>query len=304
MLARSGVGRLRLIDFDQVTVSSLNRHAVATLDDVGTSKVQCMKKYLAKVVRHCEVEAVVALFRKEVGESLLEGAPDYVLDCIDNVDTKVDLLELCVRMGIPVISAMGAGLKADPSKVRVGDISETLVDPLSRATRRALAKRGIERGVRVVYSVEKPRGELLPMANSQEADDYRPVEEVKMRVRILPVLGTQPALFGNATASVVLLDLASLPLLSDPPLRGRTQFYLKLYKRLKEKVGNEAPDYDQAIAEKIVEDVWRGRCAKTGNSLTLTLTRFDRYHPSPTSTYIHHTSYIICLDCIFFFFSV
>lgn len=117
MLVRSGVGRIRLIDFDQVTLSSLNRHAVANLEDVGTPKVQCLQKALSAVAPWVDIEIRNDLWKMEVAEALLAGNPTYVVDAIDNIDTKVDLLYYCKTNNIPVISSMGAGCKSDPTRV-------------------------------------------------------------------------------------------------------------------------------------------------------------------------------------------
>jgi tRNA A37 threonylcarbamoyladenosine dehydratase len=125
MLARSGIGRIRVIDFDQVTLSSLNRHAVATRADVGTSKVVALQAHLRRIVPLTEVDARVAMFSSADADELLQGNPDYVLDCIDNIDTKVDLLTYCHQHQLPVISSMGAGAKADPSRIQLSDISDT-----------------------------------------------------------------------------------------------------------------------------------------------------------------------------------
>ena len=125
MLVRNGVGKVRLIDFDQVTVSSLNRHSNATREDVGLPKTQVLKNFLLKVCPHCEIETKEMLFNEQNAATLLEGNPDFVLDCIDNIDTKVALLRHCKQNNLQVICSMGAGAKSDPSKILVGDISET-----------------------------------------------------------------------------------------------------------------------------------------------------------------------------------
>lgn len=117
-LARSGVSKIRLIDFDQVTLSSLNRHAVATLADVGTPKVACVRKRLQAVVPWVHWECFNEVWRQEQAERLLGQwctgevqQPDYVVDAIDNIDSKVALLEYCHKRGIKVVSSMGAGCK-------------------------------------------------------------------------------------------------------------------------------------------------------------------------------------------------
>lgn len=133
MLLRSGVGRLLLVDFDQVTVSSLNRHAVATREDVGTPKALCLKKHFQSIFPECHIDAKVILYDSSSEEEILSGHPDFVLDCIDNIDTKVALLAACVRRGLKVLSATGAGVRADPTRIRVADLRESTNDPLSRA---------------------------------------------------------------------------------------------------------------------------------------------------------------------------
>jgi len=117
MLLRSGVGKIRLVDFDQVTLSSLNRHAVATLADVGTSKVQALRKRLEQVAPWVEIDARNELWEMEDGATLLAGEPTFVVDAIDNIQTKVDLLFYCKTHNIPIISSMGAGCKSDPTRV-------------------------------------------------------------------------------------------------------------------------------------------------------------------------------------------
>ncbi|KAK9811940.1 hypothetical protein WJX73_001168 [Symbiochloris irregularis] len=114
LLARSGVGKLRLIDFDQVSLSSLNRHAVATRADVGLSKPRCLKEHIARIVPEAKVDAQTAMFTADTADSMLGGGLDYVLDAIDNIDTKIALLAACKQRGIPVISAAGAGKATHP----------------------------------------------------------------------------------------------------------------------------------------------------------------------------------------------
>jgi len=132
MLVRSGVGKVRLVDFDQVTLSSLNRHAVATLADVGTPKVLALRKHLEQVAPWVEIDARNELWNRENGEALLAGAPTYVVDAIDNIDTKVELLHFCHSRSIPVISSMGAGCKSDPTRVRL--LHETSIELTAKKT--------------------------------------------------------------------------------------------------------------------------------------------------------------------------
>lgn len=159
MLLRSGVGKLRLIDFDQVSLSSLNRHACANLADVGRPKVVVCKEKFAEIAPWAEVDARVEIFKGQEAARLLGPAvgggaamtkdggqdqrPTYVIDAIDNIDTKIDLLEYCYRNRIKCFSSMGAGAKADASTIQVADLGGTAEDPLARSVRRGLRARGV-----------------------------------------------------------------------------------------------------------------------------------------------------------------
>lgn len=230
MLLRSGVAKLRLIDFDLTTLSSLNRHACATLEDVGTPKVAAMQKYFRKVAPWAEVDGKVALWRKSPEcEGWLDGA-DYVVDAIDNIDTKIELLTHCVKKGIKVFASMGAGAKDDPTRVQISDVSMTYEDPLARSVRAKLRKNGIHGGIPVVYSTEVP-GEVKLMPLPEDEFKKGSVKELgafdDFRVRILPVLGPLPAIFGLHAATYIMLELAGKPL--DPcPIRHRKKLYQNL----------------------------------------------------------------------------
>lgn len=124
-IVRSGVRKIRIIDFDRVTLSSLNRHAFATRDDVGLAKVDVCKKFVKKIFPHVELETCETFLKKEIFEELLSGNPDYVLDCIDNIDAKVDLIAHCHEKKLKFIVACGAGMKSDPTRIQIRDLSET-----------------------------------------------------------------------------------------------------------------------------------------------------------------------------------
>lgn len=217
-LARSGVSRIRLVDFDQVTLSSLNRHAVATLADVGSPKVHCLQRRLNAITPWTQFDLRQEKYWEGAAARLLEPweatgqKPDFVIDAIDNIDTKVSLLKYCYDHEIPVISSMGAGCKSDPTRIMVGDISNGTDDRLSRATRRKLKLLGITKGIMTVFSTEKSgegKAELLPLA----VDEFKKgsVGDLGVlpdfRVRILPVLGTMPAVFGYTVANHVILSI-------------------------------------------------------------------------------------------------
>jgi len=283
MLMRSGVGKIRIIDFDEVSVSSLNRHSVATKADVGKPKVVAMQEHFKEIYPFANVEAKVALFSADNAGSLLEGNPDYVLDCIDNIQTKLDLIEYCVKNNINIISSTGAGAKCDPSRIQIADISDTKEDPLARTTRRELRKRGIESGVPVVYSTEKPGNvKLLPLPDElygKQIEGNPP----NFRSRVLPVFGTIPAMFGNAMATYVLTKLADWPI-KPLAVKMREATYARLYK---DYAGREQHVFNNNDPLKITtsdigyifEEIWNGRSALSGNLNKLALTRWDRSQP-------------------------
>lgn len=305
MLLRSGVGRLLLVDFDQVSLSSLNRHAVATREDVGIPKAQCLKKHFLSIFPECQIDAKVLLYDASSEEEILSGHPDFVLDCIDNIDTKVSLLAACVRRGLKVLSATGAGARADPTRIRVADLRESTNDPLSRAVRYRLRKDyGIEGGIPVVFSLEKPKVKLLPFKGpSGEEDnpsDYQIVPG--FRVRIIPVLGTIPAIFGQVMASYVVTQLAGFEVQTEPVVNLDMEHYQKLHRRL---IEHEEMLYGTALEVQVdvgevmyvVKELWHGRSARdqstkdVGRAMwrsvnDLMLVRWDRGKPASVSNLI------------------
>ena len=296
-LARSGVSHIRLIDFDQVTLSSLNRHAVATLADVGTPKVQCVKKRLEAVVPWVQWECLNEVWRETQGERLLAKwdkgkgkQPDYVIDAIDNIDSKVELLKYCHQYGLKVVSSMGAGCKSDPTRISVGDISASIEDPLSRTTRRKLRMLGINEGIPVVYSTEKPgpgKAQLLPLPEEEFVKGG--VNELSVlpdfRARILPVLGTMPAIFGYAVANFVILEITGYPHEVGAG-KGREKMYDSilsglqgLEERLARSAGQDPLGLKIPVTKDdvgyLVEEVFRGKSVVSGLPTRLALTRWS-----------------------------
>ena len=154
-LVRGGVGSLTLIDFDRVCITNSNRQIHANAETVGEGKVQVMAARARLINPDLHVTPLNLFFEKSLCGELLDPPPDYVLDCIDNITAKLDLIEYCVMKGIPVISSMGAANKIDPTLIRVDDISRTSTCRLAKVIRKTLRKRGIPRGVNVVYSLEE-----------------------------------------------------------------------------------------------------------------------------------------------------
>ena len=140
LLLRGGIRRMRLVDFDQVSLSSLNRHATANRGDVGLSKAAALRSALMEIEPTADLEACVALFEDAAAARLLAGQPVMVIDAIDDLATKAALLGHCIRMELPVVSALGAGGKADACKMHIGRLSEVFNDPIAASMLKRLRK--------------------------------------------------------------------------------------------------------------------------------------------------------------------
>lgn len=160
-LARAGIGRLRLVDFDDICLTNSNRQLHALKNTIGKVKAEVMGERIKQINPDCQVEVIKEFYTPENGESLLEGDFDYVIDAIDTITAKLHLIETCVKKSTPVISAMGAGNKLRPELMEIADISETSICPLARVMRKELRKRGITKGVEVVYSKEVARKPIV-----------------------------------------------------------------------------------------------------------------------------------------------
>lgn len=154
-LARSGVGALDLIDDDKVALSNINRQIIATTKTVGEYKTDVMKARILEINPEAEVNTYKCFFLPENASDFPFDKYDYVVDAIDTVTAKIELVMQCQKAGVPIMSSMGAGNKLDPTKFRVADIYKTQMDPLAKVMRRELKKRGIKK-LKVVYSEEEP----------------------------------------------------------------------------------------------------------------------------------------------------
>lgn len=153
-LARSGIGNLTLIDFDTVEPSNINRQLCALQSTIGQGKVEILRKRVLDINPNASVVIKQEFVNRENVDMLIEENLSYVVDAVDNVTAKIALIQKAISLKIPIISAMGAGNRLDPTKLCIVDISETANCPLARIMRRELKKRGITTGVPVVYSSE------------------------------------------------------------------------------------------------------------------------------------------------------
>ncbi len=205
-LARAGVGHITLVDFDQVCLTNLNRQLHATRKTVGASKVALMADRCRSINPKAAVVAEQRFFDAASSEALLAPGYDCVVDCIDNVTAKVALLAACAARGQRVVSAMGAGGRVDPTRVRVTDISRTEKDPLAKVVRNELRARGIQSGIECAWTDEEPA-----TLDEQVADDFHCIcpwgendhHSCSHRNVVQGTVSWMPAIFGLMLAGVV-----------------------------------------------------------------------------------------------------
>ena len=198
-LARCGVGAIDLIDSDSVTESNINRQIIATRSSVGKPKVQAALERIGDINPECKVTIYEMFFSSETAGKLNFSDYDYIIDAIDSLKSKRELILKAKREGVPIISSMGAGNKLEPTAFEVSDIYKTSVCPLARVMRTELRKRGIKK-LKVVYSKEEARSPI-PIENSNEAE--RPVSGRPSPASISFV----PSVMGLIIAGEVIKDI-------------------------------------------------------------------------------------------------
>lgn len=154
--ARSGIGRIILVDKDTVDVTNINRQLVAYLSTVGRSKTEVMKERILDINKDCEVISLHMWYTEETAEEFFSYQPDYVIDASDTISYKVHIAQECIKRDVKIISCMGAANKMDPTRLQIADISKTHTDPLAKVMRIRLRKAGIRKGLPVVFTDESP----------------------------------------------------------------------------------------------------------------------------------------------------
>ena len=208
-LARSGIGALDLIDDDRVCLTNINRQIIATRKSIGKYKVDVAAERVADINPQCQVKTYQTFYLPETRGRFDFTQYDYVVDAIDTVTGKIDLILSAREAGTPIISSMGAGNKTDPTAFRVADIYETSVCPLARVMRRELKRRGVER-LKVVYSQEKPIRPLEDMSISCRANCICPPGTVRKCTDRRDIPGSTafvPSVVGLIIAGEIVNDL-------------------------------------------------------------------------------------------------
>lgn len=196
-IARSGVGKMTIIDGDVVDPTNRNRQLPALATNHGQSKADIMAERLKAINPELEVQVVKTFITPEMVTKLFAIKPDYIIDAIDSITPKLTFIRMAYESKLPMVSSMGAGGKLDPTKLEVADISETHHCPFAQQIRKVLKRQhNIRQGVKVVFSPEAPDKESLIMT---DGSNYK-----KSAYGTISYL---PAVFGAVTASVVIRDL-------------------------------------------------------------------------------------------------
>jgi tRNA A37 threonylcarbamoyladenosine dehydratase len=203
-LCRAGVGRITIVDFDDICLTNVNRQLHALDGSIGKAKAHVMAERMRLINPQAEITPYRKFYSSETSNVLLSGRHQYILDAIDHFTSKIHLIKSCRERGLPIISSMGAAMKRDPTLIRVADISETSRCRMARSVRKLLRKEGIEQGVTVVYSTEEfrsPAGQVLDSISpggeeQQGSGEYRRIT--------LGSIAPIPAIFGLTMAGIVI----------------------------------------------------------------------------------------------------
>lgn len=200
-LARSGVGHIRIVDFDRVSVTNLNRQLFALNSTLGKFKTEVAESRLRDINPALNLEVYCCRAGKESFEKILDNKPDLVLDAIDSLSDKVGLLTYCFKAGIRVISSMGAAMKTRPELIKTADIMKSIICPLAREVRKGLKRNGVGKGIWCVYSTEQPERDPERLERLGAMDQEY---QANRRRSLLGSLGTLTGIFGLTLGQLAL----------------------------------------------------------------------------------------------------
>ncbi len=206
-LARAGVGHLRLVDFDRVSIGNINRQLFALDSTVGRLKVEVARQRVLDINPRCQVEVFPVFVDQDTVGDILESSCDLLVDAIDSLGPKVELLARSWQAGLPLISCMGAALRTDPAQIRVADMMATRKCPLARRVRKKLRQLGVGEGIECVYSLEDVNFDY----GAHDPDGELPQDHGLDRGRRRRVLGSLPTLtgiFGLVAANLAIARLS------------------------------------------------------------------------------------------------
>lgn len=199
-LARAGIGRLRLVDFDDVSVTNINRQLYALESTIGKSKTEVAEQRILDINPDCRVEAMKEFVNADHVDFLFEGEPDVVIDCIDSLNPKVELMAKTMQTSSKMISCMGAALRTDPSYIKVGKLKHVHHCRLARHIRKKLRKKEVSLNMTCVYSTEDYRKIPAEAVGDYEQEEQRTLNHGRKR-RIIGSLPTITGIFGLTAAN-------------------------------------------------------------------------------------------------------
>ena len=210
-LARAGVNHFRLVDFDKVCLTNINRQILALESTIGRPKVEVAVERVKDINPDCSIETLDIFVDEDTVSQVLDPEPDLVIDAIDSLNPKIELLVRITEKGIPVISSMGAALRTDPTLIRVDDIMDSWKCPMAKRVRKRLRRRGVEGGIPCVYSTEDIEVAYSGVEIVDELGQGRDQGIERGRVRqVLGSLPTVTAIFGLTIANHAILQLSSI----------------------------------------------------------------------------------------------
>lgn len=189
-LVRAGVGNFILVDHDKISLTNLNRQIHSNHKTIGEYKVDAMKKRILEINPNAKVETFKEFYSPECKEKMLDETVSYVVDSVDTVTAKIELVVNCKKLNIPIISAMGTGNKLDPTKFEITDIYKTDICPLAKVMRKELRKRGID-NLKVLYSKEeplKPYLSIITEISNEEVKNGKPKKQVPGSISFVPTV--------------------------------------------------------------------------------------------------------------------
>ncbi len=209
-LARAGVGRLRLVDFDRVRTHNINRQIIALESTVGMKKTKALAERVSEINPRCQVEPLDLFAGKETAGVILDPKPDLLIDAIDSLNPKFELLVAATDLGIPVLSSMGAALRTDPLQIRVADLMHTKKCPLARRLRKKLRRHGFQEGITCVYSEEEVDFKYQEPEEDKDDAVFPKCGPGGRPRRVLGSLPTLTGIFGLTLANVAIKKLAKI----------------------------------------------------------------------------------------------
>jgi tRNA A37 threonylcarbamoyladenosine dehydratase len=205
-LARAGIGKFLLIDFDKVNLSNLNRQLIALHSTIDMNKTEVMRDRILAINPKAEVTIITDFLAQENRDKYLQNI-DYLIDAIDSLGPKIGLLQHCIEHNIPVISVMGAGNRLDPTQIQISKLSKSWNCPLAKRVRKFLRRRGVTKDIPVIFSSEPP-------VKPESDDDAEADEIISHRGRKRLTIGSisyMPAIIGMMAASYVIRDCIGNP---------------------------------------------------------------------------------------------